>query len=109
MEIELLYNNILIENPFFKGKKQGSIHLDSALEKKMQEDQILAEMEKTKRLKVFKAGTNCVKVKDGDEVFVETNRLMGSPRVAIGEDKDYFIVRETDIIFIYKSGGLNLV
>lgn len=109
MEIEVLYNNVLIENPFFKGKKNGAIHLDSALEKKMQEDQILAEMEKTKRLKIFKAGAGCAKIKDGDEVFVETNRLMGSPRVAIGTDKDYFIVRETDIIFIYKGIGLNLV
>lgn len=108
MEIEVLNQNILIVNPFYKAKEKGAIHLDSALEKKMQEEQILAEMEKTKKLKVFKAGTACVKVKEQDDVFVETNRLMSSPRVAL-EDKDYFIVRESDIVFIYKSGNSILV
>lgn len=104
MEIEVLYTNVLIENPFYKTKEKGAIHLDSVLEKKMQEEQILAEMEKTKKLKVFKAGSACVKVKDQDDVFVETSRLMGSPRIAL-KDKDYFIVRESDVVFIYKSGS----
>lgn len=102
-EVEVLWQVALIENPFYK-KEISKIQLDG----KVQEELLIAELEKSKRCKVYKVGQTCTKVKSGDEVFVETTRLMNSPRVVLG-DKDYFIVRETDIVFVYKSGGLDLV
>jgi hypothetical protein len=95
---EVLYNNVLIENPFFQGNdKKPVIHLEGAT----QEQMMMEELKKTKKVKIFKAGKDCKSIKDGDLVYAEIQRLLGAPRITV-EEKDYFICREQDIIFVYE-------
>ncbi len=93
--MEVLSNYVLLENPFF-GKKESVIQLTEAA----QEEAIVAEMAKCKELTISYSGVNCLKVKAGDKVYIDVDRIMSAARVT-KEDKDYFILRESDIIFIY--------
>lgn len=97
--MEVTGNNVLLENPFY-GRADNGIHLTDDVKEQM----IMNELAKCKELSVFKAGYGCVKVKDGNKVYVDIDRLMNLPRVTLkteDKEKDYFIARETDIIIIY--------
>jgi len=97
--MEVLFSNVLLENPYF-GKKESVIKLSEAA----QQEAMIAEMSKCKELTVFKAGTSCTKVKEGDKVYIDIDKILSAARVTVkvnDQDKDYFILRESDIIFIY--------
>ena len=97
--MEVMSNNLLVENPFF-GRENNGIHLsDSA-----KEEMIMNELMKCKQLTIYKAGLTCSKIKDGDKVYIDIDRLMNLSRVTLTVDekeKDYFIARESDVIIVY--------
>jgi hypothetical protein len=95
--MEVLWQNVLVENPFFK-KDKSPIHVEG----NVKEEMMMKEIEKCKKLPIHKAGHLCTKVKEGQNVYIDTQRLMSSPRVTLDGNKDYFIVRETDIVFVYE-------
>lgn len=94
--MEVLSNFVLVENPFVEKDEKKTIILEGSAK----EDLIRTKLEKAKSIEVYKSGISCTKVKEGDKVYVDTDRLMSAARVTI-EDKHCFIIRETDIIFIY--------
>jgi co-chaperonin GroES (HSP10) len=93
--MKVLFNNILLKNPFFK-KEKTTIKVSNEIQQEM----LMGEIEKVKELEVAEAGSACAVVKQGDKVYVDTVKVMNSPRVTIAE-VDYFIMRESDVILIY--------
>lgn len=99
--MQVLSNYVLLKNPYF-GKKESVIQLTETA----QQEAMIAEMSKCKELTVSEAGIGCQKVAKGDKVYVDMDRVLSALRVTktnpeTKEEEDFFIIRESDIIFIY--------
>lgn len=90
---QVLGNYVAVKNPLYK---KSIIELDEATKQKM----VAEQLDKLDKLEVVKIGADCTKAAEGDFVYVDTNRLLNSPRVVI-EEEGFIFIRETDIIFIY--------
>lgn len=103
MNIKLMQNYFIVENPMWIGKKtQAGLHIPETARNNKNEEDLKKEFDKMTRLKVLSTGDSCTKIKVSDEVCINTNLLLSNGGIKVEiEDKGYLIFREADIVFIY--------
>jgi co-chaperonin GroES (HSP10) len=93
MEFVLQGNRVLIEKP---ETKESPVLLTDNAKAEFERDL----MSRWMKLKVFAAGTECTRIKEGDMVYV--GKTLEHSEVVIIEDKTLFLLNENSVPIIWK-------